>query len=184
MQTLHFAILPYRSADNTISENYVYLALVNETESVVERECVPTYRWEANEDDFQSYWKRVLITRIYKKLSNYTSWQAEYTLSKEDYEDWYHWYFFIDGEDAREYISACGHTQHSTNFQSVCGVTIGWKYFKVLKEHSFQTSTAAMLAYARGYLAGMELNSPWDREGSEALMCLDLTVAKGTHLTE
>lgn len=183
MQPLHFAILPYRSSNNVINPDYVYLALVDESGDRIESDSIRKDAWHDNED-VRAYWKRTLISRIYKKCENYSSWHAEYKLPDDIYEDFRKWYFFIDGEDAQEFIIACGHSQHSHNFQSRCGVTIGWKYFKVLKEHQFQTSTAAMLAYTRGYLAGMDLNAPWDREGSEALACLGLTTEADKHLTE
>ncbi len=184
MKTLKFALRPYREARNVINPDYVYLALVDETGTVVERESIATYRWKDNVDDFQAYWKRTLISRIYKKVSNYTSWNAEYTLPEDVYADWYRWYFFIDGEDAREYIDHVDASQHTTNWQARCGVQIGWKYFKVLKAHNFQTSTAAMLAYSRGYLAGMESGRPFDHEGEEALECLGLTTIEGTNLRD
>ena len=38
-----------------------------------------------------------------------------------------------------------------------------------------------MLAYARGYLYGMEFNSPWGGEGMEALHCLGLDIEGGSY---
>ena len=177
MQTLHFAILPYRSSNNVINPDYVYLALVDAQGNRVEYDSINTTAWREQGSDFRDYWKHTLITRIYRKLSNYAKWHGEYSIDNAIYDDWYRWYFFIDGEDAREFIVACQHSQHSQNFQSMIGVTEGWKYFKVLKEAGFNTSTAAMLAYSRGYIDGMNMNSPWDREGDEALTCLGLRKA-------
>ena len=177
MQTLHFAILPYRNSFNEINPDYIYLALVDEQGNRVESDSINTDAWRNNGSDFQNYWKHNLITRIYRKLSNYTNWRAEYSIDNTVYDEWYHWYFYIDGEDAREFIVACGHSQHSSNFQSRIGVTQGWEYFKSLKEAGFNTSTAAMLAYSRGYIDGMNLNAPWDCEGDEALACLGLRKA-------
>lgn len=175
MQTLHFAILPYRNSLGVINPDYVYLALIDEQGKRVESEIISTDAWR--ESDFQDYWKHSLITRIYRKLKNYSNWHAEYSISDAIYNEWYRWYFFINGEDARDFIVACGHSQHSNNFQSMIGVTEGWEYFKSLKEAGFNTSTAAMLAYSRGYIDGMNLNAPWDAEGDEALVYLGLRKA-------
>lgn len=175
MQTLHFAILPYRSSNNEINSDYVNLALVDEQGKQVESECISKDAWRERGSDFRDYWKHSLLTSIYRKLKNYSNWRAEYSIDEAIYDEWYRWYFFINGEDAREFIVNCQHSQHSSNFQSMIGVTEGWKYFKVLKKAGFNTSTAAMLAYARGYIDGMNLNAPWDAEGDEALGCLGLT---------
>ena len=177
MQTLHFAILPYRNSNNEINSDYVCLALVDEQGNRVESGSISADAWRERGSDFRDYWKHNLLTRIYRKLKNYSSWYAEYSIDEAIYDEWYHWYFFINGEDAREFIMACQHSQHSSNFQSMIGVTEGWKYFKELKKHDFNTLTAAMLAYARGYIDGMNMNAPWDAEGDEALACLGLRKA-------
>ncbi len=95
------------------------------------------------------------------------------------YQKWYEYEFFIDGEDAREFIELVPRTRHSTLIQPRCGVECGWKYYKRLVAREFQKRTAANLAYWRGYLAGMDLNSPWDREGTEAIRCMDLELEAG-----
>ena len=119
-----------------------------------------------------------LITSIWKKLTNsrwYTS-KGEYTIREDLYQRWYKWYWFIDGEDAHEYLYNCpnGNTLHSAHFQAVCGATEGWPYFKKLKDAGFNARTAALLAYTRGYTEGMDLNNPWGREGEEALYLIGL----------
>lgn len=182
MKTLHFSLFPYRF-NNEFDPEWVELALVDDDGNRVCWDSVRTNAWR-NKHDYRAYWKRTLVSRIYKKCENYTFWHAEYKLPDDIYEDFRKWYFFIDGEDAQEFIIACGGTQHTQNFQAMCGVTYGWKYFKVLKEHGFRTSTAAMLAYSRGYLAGMEMACPFDHEGNEALSCLGLTTIVGSSLTE
>lgn len=167
MQTLHFAIL--RSSDNCVN------LVLTDGLHTIEHQEINEGAWRDNKYDCRTYWKRMLISRIYQKLENYSRWHAEFKISDADYNDWYRWYFFINGEDAREFIVACGTSQHTTHFQSKIGVVKGWGYFKKLKAHDFNTSTAAMLAYARGYIDGMNLNAPWDAEGDEALGCLGLT---------
>lgn len=95
------------------------------------------------------------------------------------YQKWYEYEFVIDGEDAREFIELVPRTRHSTLIQPRCGVECGWKYYKRLIIHEFNERTAANLAYWRGYLAGMDLNSPWDGEGTEAIHCMDLELKAG-----
>ena len=95
------------------------------------------------------------------------------------YQKWYEYEFFVDGEDAREFIELVPRTRHSTLIQPRCGVECGWEYYKRLVAHEFHKRTAANLAYWRGYLAGMDLNSPWDREGTEAIHCMDLELEAG-----
>lgn len=95
------------------------------------------------------------------------------------YQKWYEYEFFVDDEDAREFIELVPRTRHSTLIQPRCGVECGWKYYKQLIAHEFRKRTAANLAYWRGYLAGMDLNSPWDREGTEAIHCMDLELEAG-----
>ena len=178
MQTLHFAILPYRSSDGTLNPDFINLVLTDGLGHHAEHQEVCKSAWRNNEYDCQTYWKRTIISRIHKKLENYDRWHAEFKISDADYNDWYRWYYFIDGEDAREFIEACEVSQHTTHFQSRIGVVKGWEYFKELKKHEFNTSTAALLAYARGYIDGMNLNAPWDAEGDEALACLGLAQVK------
>lgn len=95
------------------------------------------------------------------------------------YQKWYEYEFFIDGEDAREFIELVPRTRHSTLIQPRCGVECGWKYYKRLVARRFNKRTAANLAYWRGYLAGMDLNNPWGREGTEAIHCMDLELEAG-----
>lgn len=95
------------------------------------------------------------------------------------YQKWYKYEFFIDGEDAREFIELVPRTRHSPLIQPRCGVECGWKYYKRLIAHEFNKRTAANLAYWRGYLSGMDLNSPWNREGTEAIHCMDLELEAG-----
>lgn len=120
-----------------------------------------------------------LITSIWKKLTNsrWYTFKGEYTIDEEVYQRWYRWHFFIDEEDAHEFLLNCpnGNALHSGNFQSMCGALMGWPYFKKLKAAGFNSRTAALLAYTRGYVEGMDLNSCLDKEGTEALIIMGLT---------
>ena len=112
-----------------------------------------------------------MITEVKKDIEG---WQPKYELPKDIYDAWYKWYYFIDGEDASEFIREIGRSQHTLHFQSSYAIMLGWKYFKKLKAAKFKTSTAAILAYARGYLGGMDANNRYEQEGTEALDILGL----------
>ena len=129
-------------------------------------------------DEFYESLVNELVSQIWKKLTNsrWYTMSGEYTIDEEVYQRWYKGHWFIDGEDAHEYLHNCpnGNTLHSARFQAVCGATEGWSYFKKLKDAGFNTRTAALLAYTRGYIEGMDLNNPWSREGEEALYLIGL----------
>ena len=188
MQSIHFSVRPYRNYKNEISNEFIYLCLVKNNGDVVERQSIRTSAWRNNENGCREYWKHELLTHVKDALIRASKaseggyiYKKETRLILDDatYDDWYRWYYFIDGEDAYEYISRCSVSQHTTNWQARCGVVVGWKFYKKLREHDFNESTSAMLAYARGYLYGMEFNSPWDSEGMEALHCLGLDIEGG-----
>ena len=48
----------------------------------------------------------------------------------------------------------------------------------------FNTSTAALLAYTRGYLGGMDANNRYEQDGTEALGLLGLRVLPNTDLVD
>ena len=152
------------------------LAFIDQHRNVVAR--TQKYTCEFLDERYEEFINE-LITSIWKKLTNsrwYTS-KGEYTIDEDLYQKWYKWYFFIDKEDAHEFLLNCpnGNTLHSGHFQSRCGALLGWSYFKKLKAVGFNSSTAALLAYTRGYTEGMDLNSYWDKEGTEALIIMGLT---------
>ena len=189
MQSIHFSVRPYRNYKNEISNEFIYLCLVKNNGDVVKRQSIRTDAWRNNENGCREYWKHELLTYVKEALIRASKaseggyiYKKETRLILDDatYDDWYRWYYFIDGEDAYEYISRCSVSQHTTNWQARCGVVVGWKFYKKLREHDFNESTSAMLAYARGYLYGMEFNSPWGGEGMEALHCLGLDIEGGS----
>ena len=189
MQSIYFSVRPYRNYKNEISNKFIYLCLVKNNGDVVERQSIRTSAWHNNENGCREYWKHELLTHVKDALIRASKaseggyiYKKETRLILDDatYDDWYRWYYFIDGEDAYEYISRCSVSQHTTNWQARCGVVVGWKFYKKLREHDFNESTSAMLAYARGYLSGMESNNPWDSEGMEALHCLGLDIEGGS----
>ena len=173
MITLHFTVSNY-------SEDFIELALCAEDKVLTSRQ-VTTYAWEKHENGLQDCWKFELITEVKEDIK---SQEPKYELPKDIYDAWYKWYYYVDGEDASEFIREIGRSQHTLNFQSSYAIMLGWKYFKRLKAAKFKTSTAAILAYARGYLGGMDANNRYEQEGTEALGILGLQVLPDTDLVD
>lgn len=172
MITLHFVVSNY-------SDSFIELSLCAE-DKVLTSQQVNKYAWNKNESNLQDYWRFNLISQIRKEIE---CWNPKYELPKDIYKAWYKWFYYIDGEDAFEFINSIGRSQHSMNFQNNYAIILGWKYFKKLKAANFNISTAAKLAYFRGYLGGMDANNPFFGEGTEALGLLGLQVLPKTKLT-
>lgn len=173
MITLHFTVSNY-------SEDFIELALCAEDKMLTSQQ-VTKYAWEKNEDNLQDYWKFKLITEVKKDIEG---WEPKYELPKDIYDAWYKWYYYVDGEDASEFIREIGRSQQTLNFQNNYAIMLGWKYFKKLKAAKFKTSTAAILAYTRGYLGGMDANNRYEQEGTEALGLLGLQTLPDTDLVD
>lgn len=173
MITLHFTVFNY-------SETFIELSLCAE-DKVLESQQVLKSAWEENEDNLQDYWRFNLISQIRKEIE---CWQPKYKLPKDIYDAWYKWFYYIDGEDAYWFIHSINRSQHSMNFQNNYAIKLGWIYFKKLRAANFNTNTAAILAYARGYLGGMDANNRYDAEGTEALGLLGLQVLPDTDLID
>ncbi len=159
-----------------ISSEEGRLAFINEEGEVIAR--TESYLCDCLDKHYEEFVNE-LITSVWKKLTN-SKWytrRGKYTIDEDLYQKWYKWYWYIDGEDAHEFLYNCpdGNTRHYIHFQSKCGALIGWKYFKKLKAAKFNVRTAALLAYTRGYIEGMGLNSSFDKEGTEALRIMGLT---------
>ena len=173
MITLHFTVSNY-------SEEFIELALCAKDKVLTSQQILRS-AWEKNENNLRDYWRFKLITEVKKDIEG---WQPKYELPKDIYDAWYKWYYFIDGEDASEFIREIGRSQHTLHFQSSYAIMLGWKYFKKLKTAKFKTSTAAILAYARGYLGGMDANNRYEQEGTEALGILGLQTLPDTNLVD
>lgn len=173
MIILHFTVFNY-------SESFIELSLCAEDKVLASQQVLKS-AWEENENNLQDYWKFQLITEVRKDIEG---WQPKYELPKDIYDAWYKWYYFIDDEDASEFIREIGRSQHTLNFQNNYATQLGWKYFKKLRAAKFKISAAAMLAYARGYLGGMEVARYFDREGTEALGLLGLQTLPDTNLVD
>ena len=173
MITLHFIVSNY-------SEDFIELSLCADNKVLTSQQVLKS-AWEENEDNLQDYWRFNLISQIRKDIDG---WKPKYELPKDIYDAWFKWYYFVDGEDASEFIREIGRSQHTLNFQNNYAIMLGWKYFKKLKAAKFKTSTAAILAYTRGYLGGMDANNRYDAEGTEALGLLGLQVLPDTDLID
>lgn len=174
MKTLTFTITAYRPGEE--DNGWRKLILTVDEEEVRSRDI--------NYDSFCNYLSEemrdemrfdLITPELEKELLNGTACFNDPSF----YQKWYKYEFYINGEDAREFIELVPRSRHSTLIQPRCGVECGWKYYKRLCDHKFNKRTAANLAYWRGYLAGMDLNSPWDREGTEAIHCMDLELQDG-----
>jgi hypothetical protein len=173
MITLHFTVSNY-------SEEFIELALCAKDKVLTSQQILRS-AWEKNENNLRDYWRFKLITEVKKDIEG---WQPKYELPKDIYDAWHKWYYFIDGEDASEFIREIGRSQHTLHFQSSYAIMLGWKYFKKLKAAKFKTSTAAILAYTRGYLGGMDANNRYKQEGTEALSILGLQTLPDTNLVD
>ena len=173
MITLHFTVSNY-------SEEFIELALCAKDKVLTSQQILRS-AWEKNENNLRDYWRFKLITEVRKDIEGR---QPKYELPKDIYDAWYKWYYFIDGEDASEFIHEIGRSQHTLHFQSSYAIILGWKYFKKLKAAKFKTSTATILAYARGYLGGMDANNRYEQEGTEALGILGLQTLPDTNLVD
>lgn len=173
MITLHFTVSNY-------SEDFIELALCAEDKMLTSQQ-VTKYAWEKNEDNLQDYWKFKLITEVKKDIEGR---EPKYELPKDIYDAWYKWYYYVDGENASEFIREIERFQHTRNSQSSYAIMLGWKYFKKLRVAKFKTSTAALLAYTRGYLGGMDANNRYNQVGTEALGLLGLQTLPDTDLVD
>ena len=174
MQNITFELRPYYNGDESMRT----LTLLVDGEVKADRP-ISFYWWskdatQKDKDDEMSVLVRYVSNLEHNLLHN----KACFT-DANFYQKWYEYEFFIDGEDAREFIVRVPRTRHSTQIQSAMAVKYGWRYYKCLRAHDFREQVCADLAYWRGYLAGMDLNAPWDAEGTEAIRCMDLNLEEG-----
>lgn len=175
MKTITFDLVPYRH--NPENKGWRSLALFVDGVSMVDCE-INLSRWnEVPEErkEKEMFSLVCCVKDLEKQLLNNEVCFADPTF----YQKWYEYEFYIDGEDAREFVERVPRTRYSRIIQSMMAVEYGWRYYKRLRAHDFHKQTSANLAYWRGYLAGMDLNSPWDAEGREAIHCMDLDLEEG-----
>lgn len=170
MKQVKFKLLPAFHSDGTPMTGWYNICLIVDEDVL--------YTWEVNsyfntltEEQKQHMYFDLIPRKDWSKFLKGT--HQEYDLG-ELYQKWYEYEFFVDGEDAFEFIYYAPGSKNARHFQASCGILYGWKYYKRLRQHDFNKSLCADLAYWRGYITGMDLNAPWDAEGEEALDCLDL----------
>lgn len=171
MKTINFEILPYYECGNKVSSEWMYIALAVDGE-IIEKDCVNVYRWQNANDETRN---RHLFFLIDKELDQELFYKKAQFADPEMYDKWYKHEFYIDGEDASEFIRRVPRTRHARSldeFQESMAVTDGWKHYKALRGADFNLSTAANLAYWRGYITGMEYACRG--EGREALTLMGL----------
>lgn len=172
MKTVSFEILPYYDCHGKVSDEWIYIALVIDGE-VTNKDSVNRTHWKRADEETRNRHLFFLINEdldqklFYKKKARFAD--------PEMYDKWYKHEFYIDGEDASEFIRRVPRTRHArsfNDFQASIAVTEGWKHFKALRSADFNISTAANLAYWRGYITGMEWS--YRGEGREALSLMGL----------
>ena len=174
MKTISFKLMPYINGKGEVSDNYKELTLFVNGEAVA-HDSVSIYNWETSEPETRDYWRFRLIS---KDLDNELFYKKAQFEDQDMYQRWYEHEFFIDGEDAHEFVRKVPRSKNCLHFQSMCGVTDGWKHYKALRNAGFNERVSAELAYWRGYISGMEWNSPWDHEGTSALRAMGLNLIK------
>lgn len=171
MKTINFEILPYYECGNKVSNEWMYIALAVDGE-IIEKDCVNVNRWQNADDETRNHHLFFLID---EDLDRNLFYRKAQFADPEMYDKWYKHEFYIGGEDASEFIRCVPRTRHARSldgFQASIAVTDGWKHFKVLRRADFNPSTAANLAYWRGYITGMEYGRRG--EGIEALTLMGL----------
>jgi hypothetical protein len=171
MKTINFETLPYYDCHDKVSNEWIYIALVIDGE-VVTKDYVNRSRWNGADEETRN---RHLFFLIDKDLDQELFYKKAQFADPEMYDKWYKHEFYIDEEDASEFIRRVPRTRHArsfSDFQASMAVTEGWKHFKALRSADFNESVAANLAYWRGYIAGMEYG--YAGEGKEALTLMGL----------
>ena len=173
MKTITFELRPYTHEN----EDWRMLTLLVNGEFAVDCE-INLYRWNEASKERQEEEMFSLVHCVKDLERDLLKKEADFA-DPTFYQKWYEYEFYIDGEDAREFVERVPRTRYSRIIQSMMAVEYGWRYYKRLRAHEFREQVSADLAYWRGYLAGMDLNSPWEAEGREAIHCMDLDLEEG-----
>lgn len=177
MKQIKFELRPYLKYDGSVDNDWYELTLVINDEAVG-HDTVNSHRWkEADESTKQRHCFYLIDENLERELLNKKASFEDETL----YKSWYEFQFYIDGEDAIEFIKRVPRTKHPrtyNGFQAAMAVSAGWGYYKKLIKAGFNKKTSANLAYWRGYIDGMDMNSAFDKEGTEALNLMGLKYIK------
>ena len=177
MQNIKFELRPYLRYDGSVDNDWLELTLVI-NEEAIKHDTVNSYRWkDADEQTRQKHCFYLIDESLEQALLNKKASFVEESL----YKSWYEFQFHIDGEDAIDFIRRVPRTKHPrtfSGFQAAMAVETGWVYYKKLVNAGFNKTTAANLAYWRGYIDGMDMNNAFDKEGTEALDLMGLKYIK------
>lgn len=177
MKQIKFELRPYLCCDGSVDKEWLNLTLVINDEAV-KQDTVNSYRWEkADESTKIKHCFYLIDESLEQELLNRKASFVEESL----YKSWYEFQFYIDGEDAINFIKRVPRTKHPrsfSGFQAAIAVSSGWEYYKKLTKAGFNETTAANLAYWRGYIDGMDMNNAFDKEGTEALEIMGLKYIK------
>ena len=173
MKSIKFELRPYKRYDGSVDQGWFELTLVINDEPI-KHDTVNACIWKDSDEATKNRYCFYLIDESLEKeiLSKKASFDEE-TL----YKAWYEFNFFIDGEDAIEFITRVPRTKNIrtlSGFQASIAVETGWDYYKKLVSAGFNKGTAANLAYWRGYIEGMDMARISDKEGTEALNIMGL----------
>ena len=173
MKKIKFELRPYYRYDGSVDQEWLELTLVINDEPI-KHDTVNSHRWKDADEATKNRHCFYLIDEVLEKelLSKKASFEDEAL-----YKAWYEFNFFIDGEDAIEFITKVPRTRHPrtfSGFQASMAVETGWDYYKKLVSEGFNKGTAANLAYWRGYIEGMDVARALDKEGTEALNIMGL----------
>lgn len=177
MQNIKFELRPYYRYDGSVDKGWLELTLVVNDEAI-KHDTVNSYRWEESDESTKNRYCFYLIDgTLEKDLLNKKASFVDESL----YKSWYEFNFYIDKEDAIDFIRRVPRTKHPrtfSGFQAAMAVEMGWGYYKKLVNAGFNKTTAANLAYWRGYIDGMDMNNAFDKEGTEALDLMGLKYIK------
>lgn len=173
MKKISFELVPYKY--NPENEGWRTLAMFVDGERQKNDAEINYDRWLEAEQKTKE--REMFLLVSYNGLIDDLYFKKATFEDETLYQKWYEFEYIIDGEDAADYIRRVPHTKNPTTlagFQGSVAITEGWKFYKRLLKHDFRKDVAANLAYWRGYLRGMDWNSPWELEGTEALRAMDL----------
>lgn len=177
MKQIKFELRPYICYDGSVDKEWLELTLIINDEAI-KHDTVNSHRWrEADEPTKQRYCFYLIDEELERDLLNKRASFVEESL----YKSWYEFQFYINGEDAFDFIVSVPRTKHPrtfNDFQAAMAVEMGYGYYKNLTKAGFNKTTAANLAYWRGYIDGMDMNSAFDKEGTEALDLMGLKYVK------
>ena len=173
MKKIKFELRPYLCYDGSVDKEWLELTLVINDEAI-KKDTVNSHRWKDSDEQTRQRHCFYLINEVLEQeLLNKKASFVDETL----YQSWYEFQFYIDGEDAIDFIRRVPRTKHPrtfSGFQAAMAVETGWVYYKKLVNAGFNKTTAANLAYWRGYIDGMDMNNAFDKEGTEALDLMGL----------